>query len=423
MSTASPRRATSLTIAKRPRLAARRRGRGAWLLLALALATLLPLAMAQERADAAGATPVAASAAPAGQATGPATASAADEGQPDGRASAPPPDTDVRERFDFTFDRVMAKFAGLIASLPLLLAALLIVALAAWLGGVVSRRLHLLRLRTDNPYMNGLIRNVVRVVIVLSGVLLALDLLNATALVTAVLGSAGVVGLVLGFAFKDIAENYVAGILLSLRQPFAPGDLVVIDGNEGRVVALHSRSTLLMTLDGNELRLPNALVFKAIILNYTRNPKRRFDFTVTIDPAQSIQQAQSLALAQVGRIDGLLADPGPSWTVQEFGPAGIVLRFFGWVDQRHSDLGKVRSEAIRLVKAAYAQAGIEPPRTVYHLRMARDAGDAGPPLQAEPVHGSDADTSVNRDIDDQLARAQQAADAGTNLLEPGPAPR
>lgn len=336
-------------------------------------------------------------------------------------ATGPPPETDIRGRFDFTFDKVAAKLAGLVARLPLLLAAGLIVALAAWLGGFVSRRLHLLRLRTDNPYMNGLIRSVLRALIVLFGVVIALDLLNATALVSAVLGSAGVVGLVLGFAFKDIAENYIAGILLSIRQPFAPGDHVVIDGNEGKVVALHSRSTTLMTLDGNELRLPNALVFKAIILNYSRNPKRRFDFSISIDPCQSIQVSQGLAIAQIERVEGVLSDPGPSWTVHEFTPAGIVLRFFGWVDQGRSDLGKVRSEAIRRVKAAFARAGIEQPRTTYHVRTARDEDAAAPPVHAEPAHSADADTSVNRDIDEQLARAQRMAEADTNLLEPPPA--
>ena len=87
----------------------------------------------------------------------------------------------------------------------------------------------------------------------------------------------------LGFAFRDIAENYIAGVLLSLRRPFAPGEHVVIDNREGKVVALTSRATILMTLDGNELRLPNAMVFKAVVLNYSKNPQRRFDFTITID--------------------------------------------------------------------------------------------------------------------------------------------
>lgn len=332
-----------------------------------------------------------------------------------------PPDADVRERFDFTFDKVADKFAELLAKTPILLAALLIVALAALVGGFVSRRLHLLHMRTDNPYMDALIRRVIRTLIVLFGVVIALDLLDATTLVSAVLGSAGVVGLVLGFAFKDIAENYVAGVLLSLRKPFSPGDHVRIDDNEGKIVALQSRSTLMMTLDGNALQLPNALVFKAIQLNYSSNPKRRFDFTVTIDGSQSIRVAHALAIEQVTRVEGVLTDPAPSWTVQEFSPAGIALRFFGWIDQRESDLGKVRSEAIRLVKAAFAKGGIEGPRTTYYILTPRDPAAAGAAVHPEPAHSQDADTSVNRDIDNQLAAAQQAADANTsNLLETPP---
>src|SRR5690606_1865679 len=104
-----------------------------------------------------------------------------------------------------------------------------------------------------------------------------------------------------------------------------------------------------------------------------------------------------------------------------YGAAGIVLRFFGWVDQRQSDLGKVRSESIRLVKAAFAREGIETPRANYHVITAREAVDETPASQPEPVNGTEADTSVNRDIDRQLARAQEAAAADTNLLEPPPA--
>ena len=108
----------------------------------------------------------------AGAATAPATpdvpaAGPAEPGTPPTVApeSWLPDGEQVRGRFDFTFDRVLARLAELVANLPLLLAAILIVALSAWVGGFASRRLHLLRLRTHNPYMNGLIRNVVRTVI------------------------------------------------------------------------------------------------------------------------------------------------------------------------------------------------------------------------------------------------------------------
>lgn len=329
-------------------------------------------------------------------------------------------DSDLRARFHTALVQVEIKLLQLVAAAPLLLVAVLIVLLAAWLGRVLSRRTNWLR-RSRNPYMDGLIRRIVQTLMLLAGVLIALDLLGATSLVGAVLGSAGVVGLVLGLAFKDIAENYVSGILLSLRRPFSPGDHVVIDTREGKVVALDSRATTLITLDGNQLRLPNALVFKSVILNYSHNPKRRFEFTITLDPAESIRQSQEIGLSEIVKVDGVLTDPAPSSLVHEFTPAGIALRFFGWVDQHASDPGKTRSEAIRLVKAAYARAGIDPPRTVYHIVTSRAAssGDDKP----EPAHdeATQVDTSVNRDVDAQLQAERRARD-DDNLLESGGAP-
>lgn len=333
--------------------------------------------------------------------------------------TAPPVevDVDVRGRFDAVYDEIRERTVRMIAHLPLLLAAIVVVLLAARLGRLVSQRLHWLRLRTRNPYLDGLMRRVVHGVILVAGVLIALDLLNATALVGALLGSAGVFGLALGFAFKDIAENYIAGILLSLRRPFSPGDTVRIDSYEGKVAALSARDMVLVTMDGNELRLPNALVFKAVLLNFSSNPRRRFEFTFNVDASQSIRKAQDIALAEIAGIEGVLADPAPSWTVVEFGSAGTVLRFFGWIDQRQSDLGKTRSEAIRLVKGAFWRAGIEGPRTTNHVVLSRAVDDGAPALgeDAEPATSIGVDTSVNRDIDRQVADVQNS---DQNLLNP-----
>lgn len=326
----------------------------------------------------------------------------------------------LASHFKAAYRQMTTRLVSIVARGPLLLVAIVLVIVFAWVGGALSRNLGILRLRTDNPYMDGLLRRTVRVVVTLIGVLLALNLLGLSSLVGAVLGSAGVVGLALGFAFKDIAENYIAGVLLSVRKPFSPGEQIHVDSYEGKVVALTSRATILMTLDGNQLQLPNALVFKSVLLNYSQNPKRRFDFKVTIDAAHSIRQAQTLALDAYAGIDGVLDDPAPSWTIVQNAPSGIELQFFGWVNQRHSDLGKVRSESIRLVKAAYARAGIQAPRTVYYIVATREVGGAAASeaaaTPAEPPHGRHVDTSVNRDIDQQLAEAQRA-DAAGNMLD------
>jgi len=313
---------------------------------------------------------------------------------------------DLRTRVDAALDQMQGKLVRLLVALPLLLLAVAIVWFAAWLGRRLGRwPLRWLHGHADNPYMEGLVRRVVQAAVVLVGLVVALNLLGATALVGAVLGSAGVVGLVVGFAFKDIAENYVAGVLLSLRRPFAPDDHIVIDRYEGKVIALTSRATLLMTLDGNQVSLPNALVFKSVVTNFTSNPKRRFDFVVPVDPAESVSRARDLGLAAVAKVDGVLDDPAPSFAVDGYAAKGFDLRFYGWVDQRRNDVGKVRTEALRQVRGAFAEAGIHGPETVRYR-----SPDA--PLHREPA----GDTSVNRDIDAQLAAAQRASE--DDMLKP-----
>jgi len=315
--------------------------------------------------------------------------------------------------FEKAFGELEAKLVKLVVSAPLLVLAILIVLCSLWLGGFVSRRMHVLeRISRSNPYMEGLLRNTVKTVIVLLGVLVALNLLGATSLIGAVLGSAGVVGLVLGFAFKDIAENYVAGILLSLRKPFSPGDSVRIDVHEGKVVALTSRATILMTVDGNHLQLPNALVFKSVLLNYSRNPKRRFDFDTTIDARSSWHSAMDIGTASIAAIDAVLDDPSPSALIRSLTNDGATLQFTGWIDQTRNDLGKTRSEAMRHVRKALAQAGIVAPEAVSRVVLVRTEVDTGHAHEPETAR----DTSVDHALDAQVGAARHREDAGNGDL-------
>lgn len=312
-------------------------------------------------------------------------------------------------------DNANDALSNLMARLPQLLLAMIVVLSAYWFSRFVGNRLHLLRLRSRNPYMNGLLRTVVRSMIMLIAILIALDLVGLTGVVGAVLGSAGVIGLVLGFAFRDIAENYIASVMLSVRRPFEPGDHVVIEGHEGKVVSIHSRATVLMTLDGNHLQLPNSMVFKSVVLNYSRNPKRRFDFEMLIDSTQSIRKSQTLAMTAIAEIEGVLNDPSPSWLVVNHDGTAITLRFYGWIDQRESDFAKVRSESIRRVKAAFTHADILSPQTTYNIITSRSRDMAAHEPAPEPIQNG-VDTSVNRDIDEQVVEAR-AEDRKVDLLQ------
>lgn len=323
---------------------------------------------------------------------------------------------DLSVRFRSALDEVQAKLVRLVVSLPLLVIAVLIVAIAAWLGGFISGRMRLLkRLSQHNPYMDGLLRSIVKTLVILGGVLIALDLLGATSLVGAVLGSAGVVGLVLGFAFKDIAENYVSGILLSIRQPFAPGDTVRIDSNEGRIVALTSRATVLITADGLNLQLPNALVFKSVLTNFSRNPRRRFDFTTVIDTRSSWNDAMDIGIETIRGVDGVLGDPAPNALIKEISNDGATLQYFGWIDQRNNDLAKTRSEAMRQVRRKLRKAGIVPPTPVQSIRLVRGEDEGIDAAAAREIH-QPRDTSADRTLDASVQDAH-ATEEGRNLLD------
>lgn len=323
-------------------------------------------------------------------------------------------------------ERLLQEAYRLLAGLPLLLLALLVAWLAWLLGGWLSRRALIARLDRRNPFVTELARSTVRWLVFATGVIVGLEILQATALVGAVLGTAGVLGVALGFAFKDILENYLAGILMSLRQPFAPKDAVVIGEHEGIVMALNSRATVLMTRDGNHLRLPNAMVFRSVILNYTRNPNRRFAFDVGVGVQEDLVAAQSIGLAELAKVDGVLAQPPPRALIVGLGDSNVQLRFRGWMDQRSHDFEAVKSEAIRRTKLALEAAGMDMPEPIYRVQLSgavESAGQGGPAAKPEVAPVAKArvpDTHAHADIDTQIARDELSD--GQQLLDPA-APR
>lgn len=258
---------------------------------------------------------------------------------------------------------------GLVRGLPLFGAALLVALLIAALGHLIAAQRRLWLWASPNAFLAELISGAIRAAGIIAGVIVALQILDATALLGLVLGSAGIVGIALGFAVRDTVDNYVSSLMLSLRQPFRANDHVLIEDCEGHVIRLTSRATVLMTLDGNHLRIPNAKVFKANILNYTRNPQRRFEFDLGVDSADDPLGAMDVGLAAIRALPFVLEDPRSHSIIHTVGESSIVLRFFAWVDQGSTDFMKGRSLAIQATKRAVEEAGYELPEPIYRIRF------------------------------------------------------
>lgn len=323
----------------------------------------------------------------------------------------------VRSRLAPAAEKFREMLGTTVQMLPLLLLALLAVVLFWLAGSWLSNRSALLRRLGLSELATNLGMRFVRLIVTSIGILIALELLDATALVSAMLGVAGVIGIALGFAFRNIVENYLAGVLLSTRNPFAIGDFIQVDNFTGKVMRLTSRDTVLMTLDGNHLRIPNSQIITSPMTNFSRNPLRRFEFAVGVSVDLDLLYVRQLAIATLQGMPGILAEPRPRVLVLELGDSAVTVRVLAWIDQRETDFLKARSEAIRLVKTAFDQAGIEMPEPIYRIHMADSAAkhDAAPETpaavvavsQAEPEVDVSADDSIEQQFQDELSKTDE----------------
>jgi small-conductance mechanosensitive channel len=323
----------------------------------------------------------------------------------------------LSKRLEYTGQKVAKIIKRLAAGVPLFALALLVFVLFWMFGRWTANRRSLFRRISPNHFIAGLLGQVTQLGFIVAGTVTALMLLDATALLGTILGAAGIFGLAVGFAVRDTVENYIASILLSLRNPFEVNDLVSINGKEGGVARLTSRATILISPDGNHIRIPNAEVFKAVIINFTRNPERRFDFDVGVDTAADLPAAQALALETLNATTGVLDEPKPMVVIEALGDSNVLLRIYAWVDQRYHSFIKVRSEAVRRVKAAFDEAGIVMPEPIYRLRVSED-GSGLPDARRKPVTAEVGDI---QDVSAEPALRQRVMDAqtqggGENLL-------
>ena len=277
--------------------------------------------------------------------------------------------TDIARRLNPAADRVASRISQIVAMLPLLLVAVIAAAVVSALGFVAAGMRGPWDRLAPNPFIAEIFRQIIRLVFIVVGLILALDILGATALLGTILGAAGIIGLAIGFAVRDTVENFIASVMLSIRRPFSPNDLIEIEGDVGKVIRLTSRATILLSLDGNHIRIPNATVFKSRVINYSRNRERRFMFDIGVEYDSDLAAIRQLIETTIQDLPFVLSDPAASTWIEDLGDAGVVLRVTGWIDQHSTSFVAARGSAIRHAKDAIEAAGVEIPDTTYRVRL------------------------------------------------------
>lgn len=273
---------------------------------------------------------------------------------------------EVEADAELTFGFARAEFARMgrqaLQTWPWVVLAIAIILLSWLLSHIVRRAaLRLLAARIASPLLLRVVARLISIPVLLLGIYFVLRVSGLTRLALTLLGGTGLIGIVAGLAFRDIAENFLASILLSVRNPFRTGDLIDVDGKKGIVRNLNMRTTALLTLDGSYVQIPNAAVFKSTITNYSSAASRRAEYTVGVGYGSQTVKAQALIADVLRQHPAVLKSPEPLVLVQELGAATVNLRVYYWFASATYSPEKISSSLMRLTKDALLDAGIELP--------------------------------------------------------------
>ena len=321
-------------------------------------------------------------------------------------------------------------------ALPFLVLGLVVLALSvavSWLAMRGMRRF--LAKRVRSKLMRGVIAWTAAAFVLFAGLYIVLRVSGLTQLALTVVGGTGLVGLALGIAFRNITENFLASIFLSMQRPFETGDLIEVAGELGYVQQLNVRATILMTLEGNIVQVPNATMYKETLRNFTTSPNRREAFVVGVGYEDAIDRVQEIALAVLADHPAVLQEPEPLVLADNLGKATVDMKVYFWLNGNEHNALKVRSSVIRLVKRAFQKNGISMPDEAREVVFPQNVPvvlverkkavgpptalpDAAPAVEPSDTVSTRAEADLSSDASTLQAQARSGSSkiAGENLL-------
>lgn len=285
-----------------------------------------------------------------------------------------------------------------VAYLPVLLAVIFVLLVTFFVSrkvAALARRI--LSRRIESAMLRNLVAKLCAVPFLIVGLYIALNISGLGSVAMTLIGGTGVAGLVLGIAFRNITENFLASILLSIQRPFVLGDIIKILDYVGMVEAMTTRGTVLITLDGNHVQIPNTTIYKEPIINYSTNPNIRQYVEVGIGFDESISDVQTIIFQILKDHPAVLQEIESLVLVENLGASTVDLGIYFWVDGHKHNVLKVRSSVLRLIKFTLMEKGISMPDSDREVIF-----PAG--LPANLCRDEDNAKPVNNDSDAELNR-------------------
>lgn len=273
-------------------------------------------------------------------------------------------------------DRIVQSFQSFYESLldssPSILLGLIALVFFVFLGiavkNIVRRRLHF-----EDVLLKNFISRTIMIVFVIIGSVILLNQIGLGRAASGLLAGAGVSAIILGFAFKDIGENFLAGFFLAFSRPFSIGDIIEVESIKGNVTSMNFRNTQIRTFDGRDIFMPNAMLIKNPLTNYTRDGLQRHDFLVGLDYGDNIANAIQIIKVVLGK-ESRIPQEGelePFVQLEEFGTSTVNLRVYYWINSfNYTDsLAVLKTEVMRNVLEGLTEHGFTLPADIIELKI------------------------------------------------------
>ncbi len=294
--------------------------------------------------------------------------------------------------------RIQAIIRGLLLSLPNVLFGVVVFALFWLASRLLARFVQAVSRRAGQPAgVSVVLARLTTWAVLGLGLLVALTLIFPTLTAASLFGALGVGGVAIGFAFKDIFQNLLAGILILMTRPFRIGDQIVSGANEGTVESIEVRATLLRTYDNRRIVIPNSDLYTNRVTVNTAYDQRRLSVNVGIGFGDDIGGAKRVVLDTVATLPGILTQPTPTVLVTELGDFAVNLEVRFWIDPpARREALEAQDQVLQALKSALIGAGVDLPlpthQVLFHNQTEPDDGDrwhqreGWPPGAAHDAH-------------------------------------
>lgn len=276
-----------------------------------------------------------------------------------------PPFQDKTGEIDVSVQRIWETLDNLLDSfvdrLPFMVIAVVVFILFFFAASLVRKFIRRATSGRQSANLGKVLGRLAQWVLIFVGLIIAVAIVTPSVTPGNLIASLGVGGVAIGFAFKDILQNFMAGLLILLREPFKIGDQIVSGDYEGSVESIETRATMIKTYDGRRVVVPNSQIYTNPVVVNTAFETRRSQYDVGIGYGDDISRAIEVVLDVASSVHGVLSDPAADVLVSALAGSTVNLRVRWWTAPDQATVVKVRHEVIRGIKAALDREQIDMP--------------------------------------------------------------